>query len=876
MNKENHKETIENNNNMSIIWASCFLEKDDKIYEHFESISKILRNNGVDLVLFTQQDLSGSGREISSVQVPFYIAEMGVEFSEYLSGEALPAASGILGEFIAADQAWGLERSIGQAQLDCLRAAMFWEQAFQLMQPSAILSWGSTAPLSRMWSFLARRFQRPHFFIERGVLENTLSYSIAGQGCLSDFSTALSMVDPNREGDYLDNLWGKIENYYRNIEYRHYSRINNAPNKAQIEYLETAKRPHILYLGSYDIGSGASFDHSSLGDIHAPWIKKSADGAEALRRCLETIPDFSGTLTIKPHLGSDFSLEGNSSIPTRFFRDIDVYDLIDSADVVVTMTSSTAFIALMKGIPTVTLANIQFMGQDITYEARTDSELRDAIISACDKTDWDNRRNKGKRFIAGAFRDFLIGLDQDVPTRFKLADLAQLLSRFRQYTPPNLSPSKDRLALFGKFIAQARNAQFLKPGQEDLRNFARERIELQRMLDEARLETANLKSLLAQQATEIATLQQQRHKIDDKLKSFERVADELSLAREEESRRNIQIRSLESDLLRLNIEKNEFEKNQIKTNHELNSCKIELDRSFSEISAIKNDIFCANQKISDLSNENYILNSSVESYKSKVNLLNNQIELLKESSNSLEKHSGLIQEILKNFYSESIINYRIFYEILENFRCDLISWQTNFSVELEKFNENSENIDSSLVSFFLRMFAEIEKEPLLRLQSRRARMDKVAHIAELSNLMIPADSTPISHLDAEAAVPASLPARLVHIGRFTPPPFPSLELEARPARPATEVDESEYALVKASGLFDPDWYLSTYPDVLETRMDPVRHYLWIGAALGYQPSPQSDASCHLAEHLDTATSHKSSLIHFLINRKSEAGTRQDS
>ena len=64
-----------------------------------------------------------------------------------------------------------------------------------------------------------------------------------------------------------------------------------------------------------------------------------------------------------------------------------------------------------------------------------------------------------------------------------------------------------------------------------------------------------------------------------------------------------------------------------------------------------------------------------------------------------------------------------------------------------------------------------------------------------------------------------------------------------PARPVPAPDPSgEAGLIRASGLFDVDWYLATYPDVATSGLDAIDHYLRIGAALGYNPNPLFDTN----------------------------------
>jgi len=64
-----------------------------------------------------------------------------------------------------------------------------------------------------------------------------------------------------------------------------------------------------------------------------------------------------------------------------------------------------------------------------------------------------------------------------------------------------------------------------------------------------------------------------------------------------------------------------------------------------------------------------------------------------------------------------------------------------------------------------------------------------------------------------------------------------------PSPPALAPDPSgDAGLIRASGLFDVDWYLATYPDVAASGLDPIDHYLRIGAALGYNPNPLFDTN----------------------------------
>jgi hypothetical protein len=70
-----------------------------------------------------------------------------------------------------------------------------------------------------------------------------------------------------------------------------------------------------------------------------------------------------------------------------------------------------------------------------------------------------------------------------------------------------------------------------------------------------------------------------------------------------------------------------------------------------------------------------------------------------------------------------------------------------------------------------------------------------------------------------------------------------------PERPTPAPDPSgEAGLIRASGLFDVDWYCERYPDVAASGLDPIDHYLRIGAARGYDPNPLFDTN-HYARQM---------------------------
>lgn len=70
-------------------------------------------------------------------------------------------------------------------------------------------------------------------------------------------------------------------------------------------------------------------------------------------------------------------------------------------------------------------------------------------------------------------------------------------------------------------------------------------------------------------------------------------------------------------------------------------------------------------------------------------------------------------------------------------------------------------------------------------------------------------------------------------------------------------------LLTGSSLFDAAWYLSRYPDVAASGLDPVRHYLEFGWREGRNPSPSFSTKGYLKANKDVAQHGLNPLVHYI-------------
>ncbi len=89
-----------------------------------------------------------------------------------------------------------------------------------------------------------------------------------------------------------------------------------------------------------------------------------------------------------------------------------------------------------------------------------------------------------------------------------------------------------------------------------------------------------------------------------------------------------------------------------------------------------------------------------------------------------------------------------------------------------------------------------------------------------------------------------------------------LLFQLRKARHQLRVAIDSY-LIQSSGLFDREWYLKNNPDVAQTGVNPVWHYLNYGGFEGRDPGPNFDSRWYVHTYADVQKGGLNPLVHYL-------------
>ena len=91
-------------------------------------------------------------------------------------------------------------------------------------------------------------------------------------------------------------------------------------------------------------------------------------------------------------------------------------------------------------------------------------------------------------------------------------------------------------------------------------------------------------------------------------------------------------------------------------------------------------------------------------------------------------------------------------------------------------------------------------------------------------------------------------------------------LAGLPATPSARFRSRNLSLiekVEGTGLFDPDFYRETYPDVRASGADPIVHFLRVGAREGRMPNPLFDPAFYVRSYPEVGEARANPLVHYL-------------
>lgn len=213
--------------------------------------------------------------------------------------------------------------------------------------------------------------------------------------------------------------------------------------------------------------------------------------------------------------------------------------------------------------------------------------------------------------------------------------------------------------------------------------------------------------------------------------------------------------------------------------------------------------------------------------------------LLKQPTNAQEHLKVLQHQLRRQRLEIEALQHRI--EMKEQ---QVASQQTDYEVRVSELVKHNEELEVNITERFSELaIITRHAEHLLRsLQHREQQLQQAKNR--------------VHKLKKTASWKLTTPIRA--LGRA---------LKDAPKTKSLNMKNIEY--IATSGLFDEVWYQNSYPEVKESGLCAIEHYIKIGANKGYNPSVLFDTNWYLTNYEDVVQSAINPLLHYILYGKAE-------
>jgi hypothetical protein len=189
------------------------------------------------------------------------------------------------------------------------------------------------------------------------------------------------------------------------------------------------------------------------------------------------------------------------------------------------------------------------------------------------------------------------------------------------------------------------------------------------------------------------------------------------------------------------------------------------------------------------------------------------------------------------------------------------------SEALEKINSNPDI--KSFIQIFLQSVGQLSVERLTYFSevSQLKMAAKVPHVAAPISEQYPISDMPVLNVNDEILLDRwKNNARITWVKNYNRGIHRILKLLIRNSRMALLWDRWYYNFILKSNQFDANYYLDKNPDVLNAKMDPLKHFATYGVYELRNPNAHFDTRQYLLDNRDLLTNGMNPFVHYIMYR----------
>ncbi|MDD6194955.1 MAG: hypothetical protein PUB19_08660 [Lachnospiraceae bacterium] len=290
-----------------------------------------------------------------------------------------------------------------------------YEQMIQILQPDQVLIWNQFMASHMICDHVCKANGIPVEYIEYGVLPGTYACENLGQMGASyparESEAFINLPVTEEQLQHADRVWAFLKASGLN---RNKQNDDNVVSRIQSRMMKD--RPIIIFAGNYDTDSGIVPYTEEAKAFHSPFFESSFDAMLYLAQLAERNQ---WNLIFKPH-PLDIERIDVSRIPEHviYVASGNLNDLIDYADVVVTIMSQTAYVSCIRETATVMLGYNQLRNKGCIYQPETKADIENELSKAIECGYTESQRTAFRKHIAQMCTYYLFDDNTDRELRY--------------------------------------------------------------------------------------------------------------------------------------------------------------------------------------------------------------------------------------------------------------------------------------------------------------------------------------------------------------------------------------------------------------------------------------------------------------------------
>lgn len=283
------------------------------------------------------------------------------------------------------------------------------------VKPAISFLWSGTLPQSILFKNIFAEYFIPTYFVERGLLPETLMFDEIGNGTLSKLKSSLIHFKLN---SYPFDSYSELKDYYLANQSDKHEQSEFISAELYISQKNIEGKKIIAFIGQWDAAGGVNNKYDYQSFLNSPCLKNTYDAFKYLSSIVSTLPNV--VLIFKPHPYDYRNYISSEEEGIFIDKKINIHTLLQAADVNTAMSTTVQYEALFLEKPILLLANSFLNKLNIGYEIFCKEDLEDVLQNALLGIGLEQKVENGKRFINFLANEYLISLKDNNPIKNNL------------------------------------------------------------------------------------------------------------------------------------------------------------------------------------------------------------------------------------------------------------------------------------------------------------------------------------------------------------------------------------------------------------------------------------------------------------------------